>query len=284
MELEIIIDDRIVRTLKRLFARRKLIAASVIALLACGETVFAIGETPINTFVPGHEIDAAQVNENFAALFLATAKMESDLKAGLLRGEKGETGNPGIDGPTGDSGPTGDKGQPGTKGPKGNTGPMGDTGPMGPDGFDSLVEPYLYSGVICPSGGGVQVLIGLDDVTPNGKIDAPELDFNVRLCTGENGAPGGVGDVGDTGGTTLTTNTASASTPAVSGCTPSCQNTQQTDTAPRPAGQLYLLSSVKLFWSAQCNVTNAQVEAMNFYNVTAVDGTVASCTTMVHQW
>lgn len=281
MEIEITIDDRIVRAFRRLLSRRALGVAAL--ALCCGVAgyVHAISETPTHVFSAGTLIDAAKVNENFSTLFQTVSKMEADLQSGVLKGEKGDPGDKGPSGDPGDKGLDGDKGLPGQKGPAGDQGQPGDPGDPGPVGFDSLAELYPYSGGLCPSGKGIQMLIGIDRDTPNGSLAGPEVDFNLRLCAAEAGSQGQTGDTGDTGTTTLTTASTTAQTLEVSSC-PSCQNLGS-NTSPRPAGQLYLLSSVHIVWSGQCDLTNALLTANNSYNLTE-NTQLAICNATVLGW
>ena len=55
------------------------------------------------------------------------------LTFGLVKGEKGDTGEQGLQGPKGDKGDTGEQGPQGIQGETGATGPQGDTPVKGTD-------------------------------------------------------------------------------------------------------------------------------------------------------
>ncbi|HEX5099301.1 MAG TPA: hypothetical protein VFV94_07360 [Polyangiaceae bacterium] len=75
MEIKLIIDDRIVRALRRVLGRPVLAtAAGVLTLVGGGGVVYAIGT--LNTFAAGKTISAAEVNANFTALHDAVDALE----------------------------------------------------------------------------------------------------------------------------------------------------------------------------------------------------------------
>lgn len=66
-----------------------------------------------------------------AVSFADGQTFQQKLDAGLLKGQKGDTG---AIGPKGDTGPKGEKGNTGATGPQGPQGLKGDTGATGPQG------------------------------------------------------------------------------------------------------------------------------------------------------
>lgn len=70
-----------------------------------------------------------------AVSFADGQTFQQKLDAGLLKGQKGDTGAIGPKGDTGPQGETGPKGATGDVGPKGEKGDTGATGPQGPQGL-----------------------------------------------------------------------------------------------------------------------------------------------------
>ncbi|EAX8239613.1 hypothetical protein BKN67_02285 [Salmonella enterica] len=122
------------------------------------------------------------------------AQVLEDAINASIRGEKGDTGEQGLQGPPGPKGDKGDTGPQGIPGPKGDTGPRGlkgDTGPKGdagPQGDTGLTGPKGDKGDIGPQGEkgdtGLQGIPG-----PPGKDGAPGLPGKDSTTT----APGEVG-------------------------------------------------------------------------------------------
>jgi hypothetical protein len=75
MEIKVVIDDRIVDLVRRVFRRRVLAAtAGVVTLVSGIGVVYGVGT--LNTFTAGTTISASQVNANFSTLKTAVQALE----------------------------------------------------------------------------------------------------------------------------------------------------------------------------------------------------------------
>lgn len=156
----------------------------------------------LNSFLNAKNTDTRpEVLRQFEALAQQTqdnaskaAQVLEDAINASIRGEKGDTGEQGLQGPPGPKGDKGDTGPQGIPGPKGDTGPRGlkgDTGPKGdagPQGDTGLTGPKGDKGDTGPQGEkgdtGLQGIPG-----PPGKDGAPGLPGKDSTTT----APGEVG-------------------------------------------------------------------------------------------
>lgn len=279
MELEIIIDDRIVKGAKRLFSKRSLAIIALLAVLCGGSYVFAISESPTNVFKAGTVIVADKLNENFSKLFQAVFDLEHNLPVAGTKGDQGDTGDKGLKGDTGDKGDKGDVGPKGLKGFQGDPGDDGLVGDKGKTGNPSLVSITTASNTDCPTVGGIVYTTGVDTMAPFGTLQPEELD-NAKtkiICNGKdgkNGDPGtsyGSGPTGLKGGTTLILRTASATTQQVhytcctcnvSGCN---KDSQATGTF-NGSYKLCFLSNVFFSGHGQCywNGSNGVIARNNY--------------------
>jgi hypothetical protein len=78
MEIKIIIDDRIVKLVRRVFSRPLIAGAAALGALGGGAgVVYAVSATPTHTFTAGTTISSSEVNQNFAELYADLNALET---------------------------------------------------------------------------------------------------------------------------------------------------------------------------------------------------------------
>ena len=127
----------------------------------------------LSNYVTKNTGNAIQITFNDGQTF------QEKLDAGILRGDKGDTGAQGPKGERGSQGIQGERGEQGPQGIQGEKGEQGDTGPKGPKGDVGPAGPRGDKGEVGPQG-----------------IRGPKGDKGPQ---GEQGLPGEKGDKGDTG-------------------------------------------------------------------------------------
>lgn len=207
MEIEIIIDERIIRWVKRALNKRVLVTLTLLLGLGLGGYAYAIVDKPLHVFQAGTVIDPDQINTNFAALFTALFEIEQRIPAARKKGEKGDTGDQ-LNGPKGPKGVLGETGKQGDKGLPGNNGPEGPQGPDGPIGPSTLISVGNADTTACPNsplygsyGYGSIFKLGLDSIVPlNNLLEEGEVVGDpLTICHGKDGYIGKKGLTGDPG-------------------------------------------------------------------------------------
>ena len=84
MDVKIVIDDGLIKQLKRIFSKTTLVIVALCIGIGSTTYVYATSSTPTNTFVPNTVISSSEVNQNFDDLYEGVNALEQKHSAGVV--------------------------------------------------------------------------------------------------------------------------------------------------------------------------------------------------------